>query len=554
MSSIPPQPRKVFRLSAITSRIRDLLLEASAKQFWIQAHFEIDKKGAGGHVYGNLVEIDGRGKTVAKIRAMIWSSDYEQIERKLQAAGMTDGLRDSREICALCSVRFHEVHGLSLSIFDVDPHLGESHVERNRRVVLERLQRDDLLKRNKSVSLTAVPLRIGLITADGSAAMADFRQTLVRSPFGFQIFLAPAAMQGDATARSVVAAVNRLLTLKVDLICIVRGGGSPVDLAWLDDESIARAVAQCPIPVWVGIGHEIDHGVLDFIAHQSHKTPTEVAKVLVDRLLVLATRLESAGERLRDVCERRTALAAQHIERLGNGLIQGTRKHSEIHTEQFLGSVSKLQERSRRILAQASLTLSHGQAALLASTTLRVRLAAEALERDRSGLVAGTRKHQTLLHERHRRRLDALAGSVQRIVSRRFSLIATSSARLSERVRATLERGSVRSSRSQQRLESLTRAQLIAAERELRWKLKGFKAAPRLLARQEQILEEKAKRRDALDPERLLDRGYSLTRDSNGNLITSVQELVPGLTIHTQVRDGIISSTVDTVKEVLDGR
>ena len=552
MSDMPSQPRKVFRLSAITSRIRDLLLEASAKQFWIQSQFVVDKTGVGGHLYGNLIEVDPRGKTVAKIRAMIWSSDLELIQRKLRASGLPDTLRESGEICALCAVRFHEVHGLSLSIFDVDPNPGESHVERNRRVVLERLLRDGLLERNKSISLTAVPLRIGLITADGSAALADFRQTLVRSPFGFQVYLAPAAMQGDATARSVVAAVNRLLTLKVDLICIVRGGGSPVDLAWLDDESIARAVAQCPIPVWVGIGHEIDHGVLDFIAHQSHKTPTEVAKVLVDRLLVLAARLDSAGERLRDVCERRTALAVQHIERLANGLVQGTRKHSQIHTEQFLGSVSKLQERSRRILDQASLTLSHGQAALLAGTILRVRLAAEALERDRIGLVAGARKQQALLHERHRRRLDALAGSVERIVSRQSGGLAASAARLGEWTRASLERGSVRLSRSLLSLKSLTRALMLAAEKDLQWKRKDLNAAPRLLARCEQILEEKAKRRDALDPERLLDRGYSVTRDGHGNLITSVQDVVPGLTLCTQVRDGIISSNVDAGEEVLD--
>ena len=194
MTSESLQPRKIFRLSAVTRRISDLLLAASEKQCWVQAQFVADKSTSTGHVYGNLIEVDANGKQVAKIRVTIWSSDVARIERKFRDAGIPDALRESREICALCSVRYHHVHGLSLSIFDIDPTLGEGDIDRNRRVVLERLQRDGLLERNKGIVLTTAPLRIGLVTADGSAALADFRETLIRSPFGFCVYLATATI------------------------------------------------------------------------------------------------------------------------------------------------------------------------------------------------------------------------------------------------------------------------------------------------------------------------------------------------------------------------
>src|SRR5262249_19720750 len=133
-------------------------------------------------------------------------------------------------------------------------------------------QGEGLLERNKATKVLRAPLRIGLITSANTAAYADFTKTLVGSPYGFEIFLAAASMQGQTTSAEVNAAIHKLIQTQVDLICLVRGGGSALDLAWFDDEAIARTIAHCPLPVWVGIGHEIDVTVPDFVAHTSHKT------------------------------------------------------------------------------------------------------------------------------------------------------------------------------------------------------------------------------------------------------------------------------------------
>jgi len=240
---------------------------------------------------------------------VIWRAEYERIKQNLSDGGQPEALTGNGEICALCAVRFHEVYGLQLQIFDVDPNFGESHIERNRHRILQKLKAEGLLERNKATTLPLAPLRIGLVTSANTAAYADFTKTLDGSPFAFKILLAASTMQGQGTSAEVVAAVNRLIQSQVDVICLVRGGGSPLDLAWFDDEAIARAIARCPVPVWAGIGHEIDVTVPDFVAHSSHKTPTAVAETLIERIRILDKDLALARDRLVDECSRQLELS-----------------------------------------------------------------------------------------------------------------------------------------------------------------------------------------------------------------------------------------------------
>ena len=513
-----PDERTIFRLSVITTQLGHLLLPAMEKQFWVRAHFITDKSGRTGHCYGNLVEVDERGQEKAKLRAVIWRDDLQRIEQTLLHAGCPDVLHEGGEICALCSVRWHTVHGLSLTIFDVAPTLGESHINRQRRVVLERLDHEGLIGKNKLLALTVVPLRIGLVTADGSAALADFRQTLLLSVFGFQILLAPATMQGDATFSSVVDAIERLHSHSVDLICVIRGGGEPAHLAWLDAEPIARAVALCPVPVWVGIGHEIDHGILDVIAHASHKTPTAVAHALVDRLAELAARLESARERLRDACERQTALADLFFQKSASSLREDGRKHLERFEVRFAVTVERFRGAARRVTEQAEIRIRNAARSLRDGVEVRQTAAEQELARNRVGLFEGTRKLLELQTERHHRRRESLVAAVERIVAGRHGELDTAATKLRERVRGTIDR-------FEQKLRLRTE----------RFTLETFARRIDAVA---DGLAEKAKRLEALNPERLLARGYTITRDDAGNLITSAAALAAGQKIHTHFRDG----------------
>jgi exodeoxyribonuclease VII large subunit len=132
-------------------------------------------------------------------------------------------------------------------------------MELKKREIIERLQKEGLFKANKKRNVPTMPLRIGLVTSSGSAAYNDFIKTLIASGYGFRIYCADAMVQGGQTEKSVLRALGVLAALDVDLVFLIRGGGSKTDLYFLDNEAIARRISSYPKPVWTGIGHEIDH-------------------------------------------------------------------------------------------------------------------------------------------------------------------------------------------------------------------------------------------------------------------------------------------------------
>ena len=555
-SDVPP-PR-MFRLSEVTNRLRDVLLPVTAKRFWVRAQFVPDRNRApGGHIYGQLVESDDFGKDVARLRVTIWKSDFERIEETLLARGQDrlDALRTGGEVCAECSVRYHAVFGLSLAVFDIDPDLGESQIDRKRRLILEGLQRDGLLERNRQLVVSGVALSIGLVTATNSAAYADFMKTLTMSGFAFRVLHVSAQMQGAGTSNTIVAAVERLQREALDMICVIRGGGSPVDLAWLDDDRIARTIANSLLPVWVGIGHEIDVGVLDHVAHSSHKTPTAVAEALVAQLRETDARLTSAADRLLDAASRTTDLKAAELAVRENGLRQGVRKHLQILDAQFRQRVGRLEtllaehaERRARRFQQAMTTLQQRTRALIEQASSRVATVEEGivdatlrlcdaskerLDRSWTGLSQGTRKHLSSAADRLGRRPQTFQAIVERRTVRLSESLLAKGARLRASARA----------RTDSDLQRLAwRSGRLTLDAILRWHERAV-----------QRLDDRMRLLHATSPERLLERGYTITRTATGRIVRSIRDLAAGDVIQIRLADGTATSEVTKIEENTDG-
>jgi exodeoxyribonuclease VII large subunit len=344
------QPIRIYRLSEVTHLIKDALLDLSGDRFWVRAHLiDAGREQRSGHYYCELMDVDAMGNTTARIRATIWRHNYMRITEKLRALGIPDALKGNSEVCVLCSVRYHEVYGLSLDIYDIDPTFGESQINLNRRQILERLTSEGILNKNRERYLPAASLRIGLITSRESAAYNDFTKTILASPFSFRIVFADCPMQGEDMEDGLVSSLQQLTQAGVDLICIVRGGGSQADLAWFDNERMARAVLDCPIPVWVGIGHEIDIGALDFVAHRSLKTPTAVAEALVQRTQELLSMQTGAAEQLQHIVDRRLATQEQLIERDTHGALMGFRKQLELASALLSNSIMAARSSFERV-------------------------------------------------------------------------------------------------------------------------------------------------------------------------------------------------------------
>ena len=174
-------------------------------------------------------------------------------------------------------------------------------MERARRELIESLKKTGLYDRNRETALPLVPLDIGLVTSDGSAAYHDFVEELRSSGYAFRLHFVDARMQGADTENDVPQALAVLaMNPEVEVIVLIRGGGSRSDLIWFDKEKVARAVAVCPKPVLTGIGHEIDLSVADLVAHTSRKTPTAVAQFLIEQARTFETTLSEAARSIRE--------------------------------------------------------------------------------------------------------------------------------------------------------------------------------------------------------------------------------------------------------------
>ncbi len=280
---------KSLTLSEFQQFLGNVIRSASQLQgVWVTAELS-DVRISGGHCYMELIEKDVFGNTCARLRATIWSNTYRTLYTKfLNATGKQ--ISTGMKVMVRGSANHHNLYGLSFTISDIDPSYTVGDLERLRKEILNRLQREGIIDNNKNLRFPVVPQRIAVISAAGAAGYGDFMNQIEHNPDGFCIYtyLVPAVMQGEKTSQSIRNALE-IVESTIDLwdcVVIIRGGGSTTDLNGFDEYELAKAVATFPLPVAVGIGHERDRTVLDEIACVRCKTPTAVAAFLIDSLRV----------------------------------------------------------------------------------------------------------------------------------------------------------------------------------------------------------------------------------------------------------------------------
>ncbi len=282
---------------------------------WVMAELS-DVRFSGGHCYMELIEKNAAGTTCAKIRANIWANTLPGLRSKFYAATGRD-IASGIKVLVRGSVNHHAIYGLSFNIVDINPDYTLGDMERIRREILNRLVREGVAGRNKALPFPMAPQKIAVISAAGAAGYGDFINQLEGGGFAIYPMLFSAVLQGDRTAPSVMAALDKV-EMAVDFwdcVVIIRGGGATTDLNGFDNLELARRVATFPIPVVVGIGHERDRTVLDELACVRCKTPTAVAAFLLDRLNTSFTAVTDAVRRIAKYSA--DALKGEHL-RLAN--------------------------------------------------------------------------------------------------------------------------------------------------------------------------------------------------------------------------------------------
>lgn len=266
---------EALTLLELNKRISSLITVASTQNVWVTAELS-DVAVRGGHCYMELLQKDvERGTTLAKARAMIWSSLYPRIEAQFYAAtGQRFGT--GIKVMVQVSATMHPVYGISLVINAVNPEYTMGDLLRRRREMLERLKQEGILEMNRSLEWILVPQRIAVISAPGAAGYGDFVNQLYSNPakLRFEVKLFPAVMQGERAPETIISALEQIAAQadEWDGVVIIRGGGATSDLVAFENYDLAVHVAQFPLPIIVGIGHERDVTILDYVANMRVKT------------------------------------------------------------------------------------------------------------------------------------------------------------------------------------------------------------------------------------------------------------------------------------------
>ena len=292
------EPITLYELNEL---VKETLELGMPDTYWVQAELS-EVRVNSGHCYVEFVQKDRRSNSlVAKARGVIWRNVYAALKPYFeQTTGQlfTAGIKVQVEV----SVSFHELYGYSLTVTDIDPSYTMGDMARKRQEILRQLQEEGVLELNKELEMPMLPQRIAVISSATAAGYGDFSNQLSNNARGFYFHteLFPAIMQGDGVEQSILQALDDIYAREqeFDVVVIIRGGGATSDLTGFDTYNLAAAVAQFPLPVITGIGHERDDTVIDMVSHTRVKTPTAAAEFLIGRMQEAADELAFLAQRL----------------------------------------------------------------------------------------------------------------------------------------------------------------------------------------------------------------------------------------------------------------
>ena len=294
---------------------------------WVTAEIGELNNHYSGHCYLDLIDYKEGGRGVAaKARGVIWSNVWRMLKPYFET---TSGVRLEKGLHVLlkAQVSFSPVYGLSLNILDIDPSFTVGELELRRQKTIERLKGDGCMEMNPSLQLPALPRRIAVVSAETAAGYRDFMKQLHQNENGFRFCteLFAAQMQGDDAPQSIISALERIAERSdgFDVAIIIRGGGAAMDMVCFDDYNLAINIAQFPLPVITGIGHDHDFHIADMVAHTWLKTPTAVADFFVGLFVEQEQYIMYLFQRISLTLTQKISAERQKLALLHNGMVQG---------------------------------------------------------------------------------------------------------------------------------------------------------------------------------------------------------------------------------------
>jgi exodeoxyribonuclease VII large subunit len=292
--------RPVYSLFEISKSLESVISKNYIRAYYIKAEvLKLNYYPHSGHCYPELVEKEN-GKIKAQLRGVIWSTQFRSInERFVTITG--EPLKEDITVLCLATIEYSAQHGLNLHIQDIEPTYTLGEMARNKREVIEKLKKEQILFQNKQKQLPLLPQRIAVISVETSKGYSDFTITLQQNNWNyrFKTTLFPSILQGD---KALISMPHQLAEIakrqqEFDCVVIVRGGCGDVGMSCYDQYILAAAVATFPLPVITGIGHSTNETVTDMVAFANKITPTEVAYFLIQQFQNFAVQVDNCKDK-----------------------------------------------------------------------------------------------------------------------------------------------------------------------------------------------------------------------------------------------------------------
>ena len=311
-------------LYELNSMVRDAIELELPKSYWVEAELSEAREAYGGHCYMELIQKDELSNTpIAKAHAACWRNTWVYIRPHFERI-TGQPIHAGMKVLLKVHAQFHENYGFSWIVEDMDPTYTMGDMARKRMEIINTLREEGVFELQKELELPMFCQHIAVISSATAAGYGDFCNQLSDNSLGleFHTRLFPATMQGEGVEQSVIVALDAINAEweKWDCVVIIRGGGATSDLSGFDTLALAENVANFPLPIITGIGHDRDESVLDMISYKRVKTPTAAAAFLIEHLTNTYARIEDAQEAIVNCVKRRLQVERMKLDKLSGNI------------------------------------------------------------------------------------------------------------------------------------------------------------------------------------------------------------------------------------------
>lgn len=336
-----------YTLRQLNLMVRDAIEMQMPDEYWVEAELS-ECRERGGHCYMELIEKEEQTNTpVARASAKCWRQTWQMLQPHFER--ITDQpLHAGLKVLLRVYAQYHEAYGFSWIVTDIDPTYTIGDMARKRQEIIRQLKEEGVFDLQRELCIPMFAQRIAVISAAGAAGYGDFCRQLEDNEYGlkFEATLFPAIMQGEQVEQSIIDALEKIYSAinSYDVVVIIRGGGATADLSGFDTLALAENVAQFPLPIITGIGHDRDESILDMVSNTRVKTPTAAAALLIDNLRQVLTRIDNAQQRIAMAISQRFASQKERLSSLqtiipvlAQRLLSNAKHHLELLEMQLQG-------------------------------------------------------------------------------------------------------------------------------------------------------------------------------------------------------------------------